>query len=186
MYCWQDSCKTSGLKQLVPRSKFFDTLISWWQKHDHFRKWHVLELDEWMDGWIYYYHWQHKTMVSRNSVLILAQTKKYKKCPGGKGKQSLSKKMCHLIRESSGAGSYLFPTVSSVWHLSWDIFWNFWPPSFVQNSGVLLKLARCGFSTPLSQIYNQFLIDLKSFEMSAPTWRGGNSHCPSPSTQQWS
>ena len=63
-----------------------------------------------MDGWIYYYHRQHKTMVSQNSVLILVQTKKYKKCPGWKGKQHLSKIVCYLTHGLSGAGSYLFPT----------------------------------------------------------------------------
>ena len=60
----------------------------------------------WMDGWIYYYHRQHNTMMSRNSVLILVQ--KVKKCPGI---QSLLFKKVHCLKHVLNCvGNYLFPT----------------------------------------------------------------------------
>ena len=73
--------------------------------------------------------------------------------PRLKGEQSLSKKVCHLIHGLSGAGSYLFPTVSSwveniggkdCMTLKLRHILEYLTPSFVQSSGVLLKLVIFG------------------------------------------
>ena len=61
--------------------------------------------------------------------------------------------MCHLIHGLSGAGSYLFPTVSSwveniggkdCMTLKLRHILEYLTPSFVQSSGVLLKLVIFG------------------------------------------